>query len=811
MRFSSNIQSNNTLTTIFENPLDKFRLFNYHHIWAISSDTTTLLDTFNDPSRVIDVLQNSQGKDRGGYRNVKNKLAILINTAQDADFVIDTVQFKGTVTSQSINGGANPIPDLNGSIDVTESQGVRLLNVMRQIFVELQVGAVSATHCLKTVFVGWEGASTQPTYILDIPPIFFSIQGMKMSVTHQGSKYAFDFQHNSAIGKVPAVAQSGKGILLRMGGNIRDELNSVADQYTKHARDHAESIRDKNLKPNPMKYRIELDSTISEIGNWTVTDDKSIRTEGQGKTNSHSINGDVSIEEIIGRVIEGCKTYLDQFNAQTPDSFVYKIIPSQFVGPAGEPEMLYRITKFKTGKIIEAHAQAVENTRVPPEDRFGPDARVLIYDYIFTGKNTDIEDLDLRVDEGLNFFQAVTNINSISDKVGKSNQVVDGTVASAESNYQTNLSSDGAPSPINTIVAAPQRSTRITEKHHPIDQRKVQYDELSNQFASILGTKMGMLLQIRGNPGWMTCFAIQPDQARELNTQPDTARRNSTGTIFGDMPWIYVNIMMPTYSTAEGGSRAYPEFEPFWYQGLWNVLAVNTIFNNGRFYQELSLLAMPVVPQTKAIERTSSPDLNQPANESKDSPGVPPPSPAKPHAQLPGPDGRPRGSVEYPLETIRYTTQITSSFTFGSMLKTNKVNWQRGENDPTSQTEVDNIVNTLEQLQKIRDKLGSPITITSGYRGPNVNSKVGGAKQSDHLSGMAADFVCPGFGTPKDIVNAIISMGIPYKQLILENPPGRNGWVHIAFSRSSSANKNETLSWYGGNGQGAYQPYTKRG
>ena len=47
----------------------------------------------------------------------------------------------------------------------------------------------------------------------------------------------------------------------------------------------------------------------------------------------------------------------------------------------------------------------------------------------------------------------------------------------------------------------------------------------------------------------------------------------------------------------------------------------------------------------------------------------------------------------------------------------------------------------LRLLQKLRDLLKQPIVITSGYRTPEHNKVVGGAKDSYHLRGMAADLI----------------------------------------------------------------------
>ncbi len=52
---------------------------------------------------------------------------------------------------------------------------------------------------------------------------------------------------------------------------------------------------------------------------------------------------------------------------------------------------------------------------------------------------------------------------------------------------------------------------------------------------------------------------------------------------------------------------------------------------------------------------------------------------------------------------------------------------------------VDNV------LDPIRDKFCAPVIITSGYRCPRVNKLVGGANNSQHMSGCAADFHIKGF------------------------------------------------------------------
>jgi len=57
-------------------------------------------------------------------------------------------------------------------------------------------------------------------------------------------------------------------------------------------------------------------------------------------------------------------------------------------------------------------------------------------------------------------------------------------------------------------------------------------------------------------------------------------------------------------------------------------------------------------------------------------------------------------------------------------------------------------------LQVLRDALGLPIHINSGYRSPSYNREVGGAKNSQHLLGKAGDITVKGYN-PFDIKSKI--------------------------------------------------------
>jgi hypothetical protein len=72
-----------------------------------------------------------------------------------------------------------------------------------------------------------------------------------------------------------------------------------------------------------------------------------------------------------------------------------------------------------------------------------------------------------------------------------------------------------------------------------------------------------------------------------------------------------------------------------------------------------------------------------------------------------------------------------------------------GKNGPPPQTQWSNIDNTACMLDRIRDVLGAPIHILSGYRAPDYNACIGGASDSQHMRYCAIDWYCDQ-GSPAD-------------------------------------------------------------
>ncbi len=98
------------------------------------------------------------------------------------------------------------------------------------------------------------------------------------------------------------------------------------------------------------------------------------------------------------------------------------------------------------------------------------------------------------------------------------------------------------------------------------------------------------------------------------------------------------------------------------------------------------------------------------------------------------------------------------------------------DNTPTAAI-IDNLKKTAGLLESVREICNAPINISSGYRCPELNRRIGGQINSQHCNGHAADFTVKNI--PNDIVmELIITSHIPYDQLIYEF----DSWVHISWA-----------------------------
>lgn len=117
-------------------------------------------------------------------------------------------------------------------------------------------------------------------------------------------------------------------------------------------------------------------------------------------------------------------------------------------------------------------------------------------------------------------------------------------------------------------------------------------------------------------------------------------------------------------------------------------------------------------------------------------------------------------------------------FTLDELTHSDTAIAQRIDNTP-SLVAIENLKNLVFfVLDPLREAYGKPIRVNSGYRSPTLNVVLGGARNSQHMTGEAADITTGSIEGNKWLFE-YIRKHLPYDQLIDES---NYSWIHVSYS-----------------------------
>lgn len=153
--------------------------------------------------------------------------------------------------------------------------------------------------------------------------------------------------------------------------------------------------------------------------------------------------------------------------------------------------------------------------------------------------------------------------------------------------------------------------------------------------------------------------------------------------------------------------------------------------------------------------------------------------------------------------------QLSKNFSLAEMLDSlTAANLNYKEQFEPSPEIIENLrLLCVNVLQPLRDYLGKPISISSGYRCARLNKQIGGSITSEHMQGMAADIKLQvnGLCDNKKIFDAIVALKLPFTQLISEFGTVNNPqWIHVSYNKKNI--KREKLRAESVKGKTVYTP-----
>ena len=130
--------------------------------------------------------------------------------------------------------------------------------------------------------------------------------------------------------------------------------------------------------------------------------------------------------------------------------------------------------------------------------------------------------------------------------------------------------------------------------------------------------------------------------------------------------------------------------------------------------------------------------------------------------------------------------KLSTNFSLNELTKSQTAERKGIDNTPSAEHQENLKSLCTHVLQPVRDHFGQVVTISSGYRSPELCTAIGSKITSQHAKGEAADFEI--FGVSNKELADWIHYNLNYDQLILEYWKGEDdpnsGWVHCSYSEN---------------------------
>ena len=139
--------------------------------------------------------------------------------------------------------------------------------------------------------------------------------------------------------------------------------------------------------------------------------------------------------------------------------------------------------------------------------------------------------------------------------------------------------------------------------------------------------------------------------------------------------------------------------------------------------------------------------------------------------------------------------QLSKNFSLQELIKSQTAERKGIDNTPSTEHQENLKLLCTSILQPIRDHFSRVVSVSSGYRSPELCTAIGSKITSQHARGEAADFEI--FGLSNKTLADYIDSELHYDQLILEywkESDPNSGWVHCSFSQGK--NRRQYLKAY---------------
>jgi hypothetical protein len=579
------------------NPLSSYRTYAYHQMLLVC-DSTSAADALSDKT---DLLSFQHGSFAGRFAPkgiADGNYITLIDGISDSNFFITSSKWATVISPGEVSGdrqsSSSTTVALDGEMEIFEPKGAKFIKVLSDACDALNSDPGGLIFILKTIFVGHRDDGTTDM-ITTVRPLRFIMYDIVALFDSTGSKYVLSFVGlANGVSKLPQVSKIAEGMhfSVKKAYKLEDAIKALETKINtdyelfkafvqKDFKEKGIDI-DVNTDFRPVEYKFVLDDTYKT---YSVGDNEKIRSANKtGGDPVLSFSKGDGIEEILDRILKSSNDVMAEVTGEKK-KFIYKVV-SEMKSTKDKITMLYSIQRYEA--VTNPIAEFTSNNQMSP-----PAGQVLELFYIFTGRNVDIKEFNMKMEMGMAFFQTLTTSNTVpsqaEDRWGMSSDIAAGSGGAITKFSGTGKRRTGTPL---YLGSSPAVST-VRNTQNPIVSASFQ--SMLDRFASY--ENIEATVTIHGNPQLMDEMLIEVDDGTSEAPIADA----TVNPQWQSVPTLMkVHVKMP----ANPNDPA-TEYEDFWYTGYYSIFSVNNAFSDGTFTQEIEVFSIPISDETATLTDSS--------------------------------------------------------------------------------------------------------------------------------------------------------------------------------------------------------------
>lgn len=645
--------------------LAQLRSYSYYHVLVMcdSSATADLLARSTDPEVWSHTTPQTAAPDsRPGTENLGQyapkriagggKYIVLINGATDASYVITSAKWTTATAAGAVHGDRMTSIAVEGSLQISEPKGIAFLDQVVKCSVALGVDSSQVVYALKTFFVGHHDGIDQVSAfsaITDIPPINFIVYDVTGSFTEAGGSYEMQFVAAShGATRLPQYSKAVNAMSVTAGDTLEQTMKKLQDNINANYEKYFDCVYQQVEKAqgaadtDTLKRSLRKVKYVIEVGpdykqgsgstSYTVTNQPQQfkNTAGCADTAQVTFPAHTSIESAISQIMMMSPQVLADMSTGDPSTGVkyeFKVHSALVSTPAAGADdgildytVYYRVERFATPKTVAFDPAftvlSQDDAQLRSDPRYDRIRRNIIeFDYLYTGKNTDILEFDMKVNMGLAYLQTAVMTNTFKSQLERSSTIQ---VQPSQQDV-TNM-----PIKFGTVVQTPiffgsqLKSPIFTNQQNGGNAIQAAYTLTKHASLEVAEANMTII----GNDLLLstTNATTSPEHTiRQANRNTETTNSpvQANFTDWSYFPaYVKVRIKMPrenddfslfTGQSTTGDPRSDPQAtdyaRDFWFDGYYYVYGIDHIFDNGVFTQQLHMIG---IPKKSAFESTKT-------------------------------------------------------------------------------------------------------------------------------------------------------------------------------------------------------------